>query len=247
MQRIYRIPFIIVSLSSLCASSACGGGDGGAVEPDEIGEAIASIECARLFDCCDADELMSELGFGDIDTPEECEQLLAGLSSGFLEPKIEAAIASGRLIYHADRMGDCVDAMAALSCAEAAAAQTEDFATFTGCEDPFEGQVADGGACADDVECQSGFCRGDSTDFEGNVTEGVCDAWPGDGDMCDFGDCADGYYCDFGPNGEMCVAALSAGSECDSDDECETGNCAGGDPMNNVPGTCSAEYRCDGM
>jgi hypothetical protein len=228
----------------------CGGGgddDDGPVPPDRVGEELGQANCERLFDCCDAQELMDELGIANVDTVQECAALYAGFASSFFEPKIEAAIASGRLVYHADRMRACIAALEAMSCSESAMAMNSDFGEFTGCADPFEGQVPDGMPCADDMECQSDFCRGDSTDFQGNVTEGVCGPPPTAGVECDFSECATGFYCEFGATGQTCVAVKAAGAACDNDEQCQTDNCEGADPVNEIPGTCSPTYRCDGM
>jgi hypothetical protein len=219
--------------------NACGGGGGGgSVAPDQIGAELGGATCERLFECCDAEELMEQLGLFDISTVEECTSFFAGFVGGFLGPQIDAAVASGRLVYHGDRMADCVAGLRALPCDELAEAMTgDDFLAL--CANPFEGQVGDGGACGSDLECQSATCTGDSMDFEGNVIEGACGPPPGAGDACDLGSCGAGLYCEFDQAGEVCAEARPAGSSCLSDDECVTGNCD--------VDVCSAEYSCDGQ
>lgn len=237
---------------SIAALAGCGGdgggGNGGDVPVNQIGEQFGRVSCERMFECCNAQELMEELEFFNVDTVDDCAMVFAGFIGGFLEPQIEASVASGRLIYRADRMAECVDRFRAMSCAELAQAMTtDDFGDSGVCRDPFVGQVPDGQACASDLECQSETCIGESMDFEGNVTEGTCGSPPGPGDACDFGECGGGAYCEFGASGEMCAAAKSSGAECSSDDECTSQNCAGGDPNNGTPGNCSDELRCDGQ
>lgn len=223
---------------------ACGGG-GGSVELAELGNELAEASCSRSFECCDAAELMEQYGFFDIETEAECVTVIAGFTQQFLVGQLEASVASGRVVYHADRMGACLDLMRSMSCEELATSMNSELVAGLGCDDPFEGTVANGSACASDEECTSDFCDGESMDFEGNVTEGTCAAAPGAGTACseDY-ECAEGAWCDVAAtDGPTCAAPQAAGADCSSDDECASGNCAGDDNAR----TCSDDLVCDGV
>lgn len=234
----------------MALATGCGsdGADGGPVPVERLGTEMGEAQCSYMFECCNAQELMEELGAFMIETEGECVQFFSGFVGGLLRPQIEAAVSSGRMVYHADRMGECLALISSMSCEQMAEAMasSENFAV-PGCQNPFEGLVAANGACAADMECASGTCVGESMDFEGNITEGTCGDAADVGSECDFGECGPGAYCEFGQGGQMCVAAKAAGASCDSDDECLTDNCEGADPMNQTPGTCSANYTCDGQ
>lgn len=234
-----------LGLFVVMVSASCGGGGGGSVAVSQIGDEMGEVLCARMFECCDAAELMDNLGFFDVETQAECESFYAGFVGGLLEPQIQASIDAGRLRYDGDRMGACLDLLASMSCGEFGLAFATD-EPWGGCADPFEGLVAAGMPCANDMECASDYCDGDSTDFEGNVTEGTCGTLPGIGQACPDFDCASGAYCSFEQGEDICQATLSAGSECFSDDECASGNCAG-DDNTGAAGMCSATPTCDGV
>lgn len=226
--------FIYASLS-LSFFTACDSGGGGSVSPSELGEEMGSVMCARMAECCTEAEFMEQtLG---ADSEEECRALFAGFVGGLLVPVLEDSIAAGRVVYHGDRMGACLDLMAGLSCVESSVA-VEGELIFGGCQDPFEGQVAIGGDCASDFDCISEYCSGDSTDFEGNITFGACAEYPAIGEPCDDFECGPGAYCESGAT-PTCQALLADGSACQSGDDCESGGCE-----NSV---CGAPTTCDGV
>lgn len=210
-------------------AAGCGGGDG--ISPDQLAGEMGSAMCARFAECCTAEEFMEETLGAEDET--ECRQLFTGLFGALVTPVLEDSIASGRVVYHADRMGDCLDLMRSLSCTELN--ELEEDVWLVGCQDPFEGQVAIGGECANDWDCVSEYCSGDSTDFEGNVTFGACANAPAIGQPCDDFECAGGAYCD----GGTCQALLSDGATCSSGDDCASGGCDG-----NV---CGPQTTCDGV
>lgn len=226
---------------------ACGGGGGGDVPVEQLGSEIGEQMCARLFECCDSEEIMEELGFFNITTEGECVSFYSGFVGGLLTPQIQASVASGRMVYHGDRMADCLDLLSSMSCADFGTAYGQD-SPWGGCADPFEGLVANGSACANDNECVNDYCEGEETDNDGNVTvEGTCQSRPTAGNACPDFECADGAYCDFGQSGDMCVAQGGAGADCEENDACTTGTCEGADPINNVTGMCADAPRCNGQ
>lgn len=225
----------------------CGGGGGGDVPVGQLGAELGQHMCARLFECCDAQEIMDELGFFNVTTEGQCVTFYTGFVGSLLTPQVEAAVAAGRMNYHGDRMGDCLGVLGSMSCSDFGAAYGAD-TPWGGCADPFEGLVANGSACANDIECMSDYCEGEETDQNGNVAvEGTCLAFPSVGNECPDFDCAEGAYCTFDGSASTCAATAAAGSDCDEDDACASGNCDGADPINNVVGTCSASSTCDGL
>ena len=220
--------FVYVSLFVL---AACDSG-GGSISPSDLGSEMADVMCPRLAECCTPAEFMEQT-FG-AENEEECRSFYTAFAGALLAPVLEDSIAAGRVVYHGDRMRDCFEAMAALPCGASVGeigAQTP----LTGCEDPFEGQVAIGGECAEDWDCVSEFCSGETLDFEGNVTFGLCAEPPAVGMPCDDFECAAGAYCDAG----TCEALLSDGSACSTGNECASDGCTGG--------VCGAPTTCDGV
>ncbi len=214
--------------------SACGGGGGGGVSPSEFPAAIAEVTCSRLAECCTTEEFMDEtLGSDD---EAECKAIFTGFG-GLLADVIEDSVAAGRLIYHGDRVQTCLDVIAGLSCADF---QTEADIEGSACQDPFEGLVENGGECANDFDCVSNYCSGDSLDFEGNIMFGACIDAPVAGQPCDDNDCADGAFCDRSGETPTCAPLLADGASCNLSSECLSDNC-------DDTGTCSAERTCDGM
>lgn len=219
----------------LIVMAACGGGSGG-IEPNQLPGELARASCSRLAECCTPAEFkQAALG---ADSVAQCEAAFTAFA-GILTTVLNDSIAKNRVIYHADRMGDCMAAFADASCGEPSTGGAP-----ANCGGAFEPLVANGGQCGDDFDCTSGYCSGESTDFNGSITYGVCAAAPAVGDACDQNQCGPGAFCEFGPS-PTCVAAKSDGSQCTSDSQCSSDHCngAGG----GGPGTCGAQTTCDGM
>lgn len=217
----------------MCVASlaACGDGGGGGVAIDDLDSELARVTCAKLVECCTTQEFMEQT-FGAEDETE-CRALF-GAFAGILVNVYKDSIAAGRLVYHGDRMADCVAAIEGQTCTEYAMVGDGDFAT-AGCENPFEGKVAAGGQCALDEDCTSGWCTGDSVDFEGNITYGTCGAAPGSGMPCEDFECGDGLYCE----ASTCAPQKADGMACTDDDECTSGGCNAG--------MCGVTMVCDGQ
>lgn len=216
-------------------AAACeGGSSGGPVPPERLANAIANSTCAKLSACCTASEfMMATLGSKD---EASCQLVFAGLVGNLFVKVLDDSIAAGRVIYHADLMGECIATIDAATCVEY---QTFESGAFPGanCSDPFEGLVAIGGDCANDFDCTSEYCSGDSIDQNGAITFGKCAGAPTAGQPCDNFDCAPGAFCD---NTSTCAAKKTDGAPCTSKDECTSGGC------NGTPGTCGVSMTCDG-
>jgi len=224
------------SCISILILAACGGGGSGGVSPAGLASALAEASCNKHEECCTAEEFMdATLGS---ENAAECKAVLTGFGS-LLTNVLDDSIEAGRVIYHPDRMEDCLAAIDALSCAEF---KDNGEINDSRCEDPFEGQVADGGECANDFDCVSNYCSGDSMDFEGNLTFGVCADDPVAGLPCDEGRCADSAFCDF--ETDLCEALLADGEACTSDNQCKSEEC---DTTTSSPGSCVASTTCDGV
>jgi len=232
---------LVVSLSFLVLAAACEsgapGGGGGPVPAEELGGELGRASCDRWAACCTAEEFMDQtLG---AQTEEECVDLYAGLLDSLLIPPLLDSIEQGRVVYHADRMGTCIELVRTLSCTQLAELNDSGSPWGAECQDPFEGQVGADGACANDWDCVSEYCSGDATDFEGNITFGVCITAPTEGLPCDDFECADGFFCDSSGKVPTCLALLVDGSNCELEDECASGACEGG--------FCGAPTVCDGV
>jgi hypothetical protein len=227
----------------------CGCGDGddeGGVSMDELAAELAAARCERAFACCEPAEREAELGFFNIESEEACTTFLAGLLEEFHRPRLEAAIDSGRIVYHPARMEACLSLMRSIDCGGDVDIDSP-HALGDGCEDPFEGQVPPGGLCATDEECAEGVCIGESHDLEGNMIRGMCGELPEAGRPCAHFECAEGAWCD-GPHagGPTCAAPQPDGADCFSPRECASGNCADDNPGDRTPGECVGEPYCDG-
>lgn len=219
-----------------CLYNDPGPGGGGPVAPDLVGEGYASALCAKLFECCDALEL-DEMGLGTA-TEDECRTQYAQLFSQLLEPVLLDSIDAGRVVYDAAAGGACIGAINALSCPELSEVMSND-GPFEACTDPFDPQVANDGQCANDFDCTSTYCSGDSVDFSGNITYGTCIAAPGLDDPCDGSACANGFYCDFATI--TCQSPLANGSSCGSDEQCASDHC------DDSTFLCADNMTCDGV
>jgi hypothetical protein len=218
--------------------TACGGGGsgGGDVTPDKLAGTLAHSSCSKLSSCCTADEFKAQtLG---ATSEAQCEALIGGFGELFAKT-LQDSISKGRVIYHADRMGDCIAVIDAASCIEYQNFTSGSFpgGSGSGCQDPFEGQVVMGGDCAQDFDCTSAYCSGDSVDQNGTITFGKCAVLPPIGQPCDDSNCAAGAFCD---SANSCQATKADGASCSTRAECTSAGC------NGTPGTCGVTMTCDG-
>jgi hypothetical protein len=106
-----------------------------------------------------------------------------------------------------------------------------DFAKGTDftCAGGIKGLVATGDACAQDIECTTGYCN------QPMAGDGTCAAVPGEGAPCND-ECSGGFYCEAG----TCTAQKPLGSACTLDSSCTEGRCVGS------PGAETCALVCDG-
>jgi hypothetical protein len=229
-------------LSVVVVSACGGGGSSGSLDVDDLSSRVATVMCGQLNDCCTPDEFREEtLGSAD---EAQCIQRYGGLFEGLLAGALRDSIAAGRVVYHADRAGACLDGYAAMSCLEFIRAREAD-GPFEGCSDPFEGTVAIAGACTDDMDCISNYCSGDTLDMNGNRLMGTCATPPAAGQPCDQFECGEGTYCQTGGQTPVCREPQADGAPCFDGDECASSGCNGAGTS--TPGTCGQPMTCDGL
>lgn len=170
--------------------AACGGGGGAAgVNVDMLPAAFAGAYCDKIYGCCSEQQRMGNLFVGN--DVGECKNIL-GTFLFLALPSIKASVSSGRSVYHADRMGACLEKLRAASC-ESLRTASVGFSGNDDCEAAFEPKVAVGGSCGDSADCIGGWCEGAR-----NGTLGKCVATKADGqpcvvsDECTSGSCSGG-------------------------------------------------------
>ncbi len=220
-------------LAGLLAMAACGGDDGGSVAIDDLADALADAQCARLVRCNTYVSQAACLAEAQLDVTE-------------LKHSIEA----GRVSYDGAKVAACLDAFGAAPCdASTEAARV----TPAACDEGVKGTVADGGTCYTNTECVSESCN--QPDCGMACCEGVCDPTVGDaaiGQSCANARCVDGAFCN---GSDVCTALLAAGAACQSDGQCAYGLACGNSvcaPAANrgeacLDGDCTdIGDRCDG-
>ena len=229
-------------LPLLLLVAACGGGSNGNVPLDQLGQKLAATTCTKIFQCCNAAEIMQQ--FKDVNPPitteAQCEQYYGGLLSALVVPDYQASVAAGRITYDGDAAGACLDAIGSLSCSQYTATSNSALPTsVTACMQLTTPRVASGGACTQGYECTTNNCVGATVMPGGMNQDGMCEDLPAAGQPCDF-NCQTGLYCGVpqGGSSEVCIAQHADGASCQADDECTSGTCTGASGSGG--GTCGA-------
>jgi hypothetical protein len=154
----------------------------------------------------------------------------------------QAALDTGKIVYHEDAAQDCLDAYAALTC---------DSTMYTGhdldaCGGVFTGTLAMGESCGFSLECESKNC--DKPSCPDACCKGTCAAptsQPAPGEPC-TAFCTDGAYCGID---DVCHAYVTAGGACTGTAPCGFGLYCSGQTQT-TPGTCKSlphlGEACDG-
>lgn len=228
-----------VAWGVLVVLAACGGGPGGAdaggafVPPDQFGQQVAAVDCAKIFQCCDSREIAQRfVGVSPpVTTEAQCESYLARVYDGAAYP---ASLAAGRISYDGGSIADCVADIAKMTCSEYAGI-LRSVPEWLTCTTYIVPKVPPGGACAHDDECYTGNCDG-----------GTCQPLPGLGQPCTHA-CAGYTFCGVDPGSatDVCLGLRGAGASCENNDECEDGVCVGASGSGG--GTCGGEVLvCNG-
>jgi hypothetical protein len=186
--------------------AGCGSESG--VSLESFPGAYAQALCAQNFKCCSAADIGSNTMKDCVDTNQSSLQFLAG--------SISDAQSRGRVRYDKDKMKECVDAVAMISCDEWSVGYTMSSQPDI-CYQAVIPMVLTGGACRDDIECSTGNCQGEDP---ANNVDGVCAASDSTGLTCASSDeCGPDFYCDAT---NVCAAKKFAGQACELHEECRT-------------------------
>ena len=116
---------------------------------DGIAQAVASAYC-QGFARCKVDIQSSFILFAD-----HCSNELASALKDDLA-RAQVAVDAGRIVYSANAMRDCVEAITNSSCTRL---DRQDFEEV--CARPLRGVVGLGSPCSLDDECEAGYCPGE--------------------------------------------------------------------------------------
>ncbi|HET6284239.1 MAG TPA: Dickkopf N-terminal cysteine-rich domain-containing protein [Polyangia bacterium] len=212
-----RFSFVLLSVVAVGCGGGSGGAAGGPVALDKFPTEYAKAVCPQNVKCCSPEELMMRTEMDCETNTSSALTLLVGL--------ITSSQSKGRVVYHADKMGECIKALGATSCDAWKMGFTDSMGPDV-CRQAFEPKVANGNACGSDIDCTSGHCLGDQAAINGMpAKDGMCVADVAGGGTCDSSDsaCASGNYCDFAT--KKCAAQKAQGMACNGDDECTTASC----------------------
>lgn len=185
----------------LAVVTACGGG--GNVSKEDFPKEAATAACAKVFDCCSAQEVIAFGTVFNFDDEDSCAlRIEALLSTGVAE--FEADIEAGLVVYNGGAAQDCIDDLKDSSCTSGGVDPT--------CDGVFVGQLENGESCSNSDTCESGNCE-----------NGRCENPPGVGEAC-ADNCADGLAC----VGDTCRERAPDGAACITSEECESGFCGQG-------------------
>jgi hypothetical protein len=230
MRLVIRTIWLTAALAALAAGC---GDDGGETTPGPTGISLEELPPKYAEVLCDALRDCSGL-FGEIIGESGCEAEFEKQLTDTFIPQVEGYLADKTVVYHADKVQACLDAIKAGGC------DVLNGVSPAACEDAIEGTVASGGDCDATTECAgSDFCA-----FESSSCPGKCTALKSEGSPCDGEDnCQDGLTCQSGsmPDQRTCRKPAASGEACDgaSAPDCEAGlACIGA--MGSTSGSCKS-------
>lgn len=230
-----RFAFLGLSILATASAVACGGssssdgggsggsgGGGGSIPFSELADRYAEALCQATARCFDPVFDLFLQG-------RDCETMVGEQIGASEFPRIEAAIAAGRVTYDASKAPACVAALAARACDALTQREPPE------CQAALDGTVEVGGDCTLDAECKGQtYCK------SSGACPGQCAALEPAGGRCtDDGDCQPGLQC---PGETLTCARPSAvGEDCGGGvaPDCAPGSlCLGDDQEEGVPGKC---------
>ena len=180
-------------LSPGCGSSAA---DQTVVPAASWGSALAAVECAQIFGCCDAAE-RGHWGYSD---EAQCRQIRGPKE----QMNLDQVLATGWVTYDGKAARSCLDESLAAGCASIEANATIGIRGRS-CPDVTRGTGKLGATCEDlDFICESANCLPGS---------GTCGPPRGCPNACDAG-----QFCD--ETTSACAPVKSDGAACRANDEC---------------------------
>jgi hypothetical protein len=152
--------------------------------------ALAKTSCARIFECCTAQERSgSPIGA----SPAQCEQLYEQVATVLVGP-LQQSQAAGRAAYDSAALARCLSSYASTSCTDL---RNSD-AMLAACKEFVVPKVALGRSCTQSYECTQGYCDSSSS---------ACAARKGNGATCTGGDDeCQSDFCDV----DTCAPAVAA-------------------------------------
>ncbi|MBN8615052.1 MAG: hypothetical protein J0L92_30930 [Deltaproteobacteria bacterium] len=215
-----RMPRATGALTALAmlAIAGCPNG-GGDIALEDVPAPLAPTYCA-LFDRCGNPFVDAAIFAG-----RPCEDAIEPILEDALLGQAAEAVREGTVVYHGERVDDCIAALDAVGC-------TISDLGASACTDVFEGTVAAGGDCAWDEECVVGYCS-----TADGMCPGTCAARIPEGSACPSGQgCEIGTSCATG----TCRAVSNAGGPCAGPEGRSCSGldltCVGATAM--TPGTC---------
>jgi len=188
---------------------------------EEVPARFSSAICAQFETCAGP---FSDLFLGGSD----CTELFTQSTQDGVLPLWQAAIADGTLVYDGTQLDACISALTASGCGSLAQRDLDV------CDQVFQGQVAPGGSCHIEAECEgTRFCQATSC-------PGACTDRKAEGTACtDDSECVSGLNCD----GDLstCERPRDAGESCGGGTlpDCALPSvCLGDDPDTSMTGTC---------
>lgn len=134
---------IVASLAAVLVGG-CPGGDDDTVPIDEAGERVGLALCARLQEC-------NALGLTLL-AQTTCDAIAWSYRNDTLGA-LATWVGAGQVVYDEAAMADCLSDLDAVACASLSTGVLTDVGR---CGQAIVGQVALGGACDDDLQCQPG-------------------------------------------------------------------------------------------
>lgn len=193
---------------------ACGGSGNGTDELtlDDLASQSSAAFCAKLYQCCNADEIAQMESNYKFSGESGCADYFAGGMEQYLVTPMRNAVENNHGSYDGAKAQACLDAYQALGCT----GSNDPNAFFDNCDNPYSGLQAAGAECVNSFECQAGlYCSTNSKTCQAFVEEnGTCGA---SGEPY----CAAGLYCDTSTT--TCLKQKAENAACAGPAECQAG------------------------
>lgn len=189
------------------------------VDPRPIVKQIATAQCEKILECCAGEELERVLGPG-VQDQAACETAILNQAQAFFLPALERALEAETITLADFEVDGCVEALEARQCGEFEPVASANVLAEMGCGDVVDAKLALSGFCADDFECETGFCSRPPAESEGS-----CKNPPQIGEPCLNDRCDSFLACS--PTG-TCVEKLGDGEVCTRNADCRSDVCSPG-------------------
>ncbi len=248
IRNVGAVTFVTVAMG---LSAGCGGVHG--IPIDQTATKIAQTVCPKAWGCCTVDQLNGNgsSGAGIVTETQTCTTDVAPCehecevrtAEDFRKQlaTIQKSVDQKRAVYEEAKVNDCLTTIRESTCPDLN--MTNHLTGVPGCDAFATPLVEMAGACSQDYECKSGWCKPPAG---GGFADGSCQA-PMSGMSCTTESCGKGFACDGrGTNDEtddMCVASVADGAACTSGAQCRSGLCtSSGGAMTCAPLTNACFY-----